>query len=361
MDWHFVSANSFGLHREAWDSLNRQTSNSPLLEARFIEPFLKHLANGNEQLAIAGDISNPIAMSILTQRKFGVWSSFQPAQAPIGFWVSTPGTAIEELLASLAVALPGITLILGISQQDPLLLRRPADHGRLATMDYITTAHIEVDRSFENYWAARGKNLRHNLKRQRNRLEREGVVTRIEVLDRPEDMADAVRQYGEMESSGWKSSEGSAVHIDNVQGTFYADMLSSFAVTGHARVYSYYYGDKQVASDLCILGAGSLIILKTTYDESIEGSSPTMLMRQQMFQMIFAEQSIRRIEFYGKVMDWHTKWSDAYRVMYHVNYYPWQWVKTVKTLLSRNNAAKVPGRSETSLRPDSQQSLDQLD
>lgn len=224
-------------------------------------------------------------------------------------------------------------LLIGVTQQDPLISIRPVDQEHLSTLDYIQTAHIDANQSFDEYWSLRGKNLRHNLKRQRNRLEREGIVTRIEVLTVPKDMPMAVRQYGEMESSGWKSQSGSAIHIDNVQGRFYVDTLSAFADTGQTRVYRYYYDDKLVASDLCLLGDGVFIILKTTYDETIEGSSPTMLMRQEMFQLIFEDKDIRRIEFYGKVMDWHTKWSDDFRVMYHINYYPWKFINTIRKLI----------------------------
>lgn len=58
-----------------------------------------------------------------------------------------------------------------------------------------------------------------------------------------------------------------------------------------------------------------------------------MLMRQEMFQLIFEDKGIRRIEFYGKVMDWHTKWSDDFRVMYHINYYPWKLTRKIGNLV----------------------------
>jgi len=63
-----------------------------------------------------------------------------------------------------------------------------------------------------------------------------------------------------------------------------------------------------------------LIILKTTYDETITTSSPAMLMRQDAFEFIFSNQLVEKIEFYGKVMDWHTKWSEEIRILYHINY-----------------------------------------
>jgi hypothetical protein len=254
--------------------------------------------------------------------------------------------SIEELLSSLTACLPVPTLIFGVNQQDPHFFRRPEDQGHITTIDYIQTAHINIDKSFDDYWLARGKNLRHNLKRQRNRLEREGCQTRLEVSCQPAEMLQAVRQYGELESSGWKSKGGSAIHADNVQGRFYVDALSALAATGQARAYRYYYNDKLVATDLCVLGNNTIVILKTTYDETIEGSSPAMLMRQEVFQFLFDEKDIRRIEFYGRLRDWHTKWSDNFRVMYHINFYPWKLFKVLKSKLSRP-AAKQAADVET--------------
>jgi len=44
-------------------------------------------------------------------------------------------------------------------------------------------------------------------------------------------------------------------------------------------------------------------------------------MRREYFPPIFDNHEAGRIEFYGKVMDWHTKWSDEIRTLYHVNAY----------------------------------------
>jgi hypothetical protein len=98
-------------------------------------------------------------------------------------------------------------------------------------------------------------------------------------------------------------------------------MLENFCQKNQARIYQYWYDDKLVSTDLCITGGGAIIILKTTYDETIKTSSPAMLMRKDAFESIFIESELERIEFYGKVMDWHTKWSDDIRTMYHVNFF----------------------------------------
>jgi hypothetical protein len=61
--------------------------------------------------------------------------------------------------------------------------------------------------------------------------------------------------------------------------------------------------------------------LKTTYDETIKGLSPALLLRQEAYQKLFDEGRIRRIEFYGRLMDWHKRWTDRSRTLYHVNCY----------------------------------------
>jgi hypothetical protein len=70
-----------------------------------------------------------------------------------------------------------------------------------------------------------------------------------------------------------------------------------------------------------VFNESAMVILKTTYDETIQTSSPALLMRREYFPRLFDQREVGRIEFYGKVMDWHTKWSDEIRRMYHVNAY----------------------------------------
>ena len=41
-------------------------------------------------------------------------------------------------------------------------------------------------------------------------------------------------------------------------------------------------------------------------------------MRQEAFGKLFEEGRIRKIEFYGRLMEWHTKWSDEVRSLYQV-------------------------------------------
>ncbi|WP_082219599.1 GNAT family N-acetyltransferase [Massilia sp. NR 4-1] len=324
MSWTLYPATQFAAHAARWAECNRRSTASPLLEPDFVHPLLREFGNGDEQLAWYERQGELLAMGIVARRRRGVWETFQPSQAPVSLWMHAPGLNLSTLLAELTRKLPGMPLMLGLTQRDPQLEPRPAPGGCLRTVDYIDTARITLAGSFEDYWNARGKNLRNNLKKQRSKLQKEGVVTRMQISRAPQEMAAAVADYGRLESAGWKAQLGTAIHPENAQGRFYTAMLEGFARRGAAAVYRYWFDNQLVAMDLCIEGDGCMIVLKTTYDETVPSSlSPTMLMREECCQQLFAEQRFERLEFYGKVMEWHTRWTDEIRTMYHVNHYRW--------------------------------------
>jgi len=49
-------------------------------------------------------------------------------------------------------------------------------------------------------------------------------------------------------------------------------------------------------------------------------------------QTMFGEGTIRRIEYYGRLMDWHTKLTDRKRTLYHLTAYRWPLVKQLTHL-----------------------------
>lgn len=326
MTWYLHPIANYKQHVEKWDNLNQQNANIPLLSSDFVIPLLDYFSTGNEKLAIHGDPEQPDAMTILSKPKFAVWETLQPSQAPIGLWLQDNSAATAALLTQLRKTLPFPTLLVGVTQQDPDFLPIPEESTGINTLDYIRTARVTLNGSFQDYWGRRGKNLRQNLNRQRNRLEREGIQTKLKIITTADEITQAIVDYGILESAGWKNAGGTAIHIDNNQGKFYRDMLINFCRHQDALVFQYYYGDQLVATDLCIKDDHSLIILKTTYDETITTSSPAMLMRQEAFEYIFVNRLVEKIEFYGKVMEWHTKWSDEIRTLYHINHYvvPWR-------------------------------------
>lgn len=336
MSWKIYNIDQFEKQQQHWRSLNVEGAASPLLNPDFIFLLLKFFGNGKEIL-VCYEIDGKVkAMAILRKSRPGSWETFQPSQAPIGAWIHSADLNWNMLLAALIKKLPGFTLIVGVTQQDPDLLTRPANSSTLKTLDYIQTIRISIHESFDEYWNSRGKNLRNNLKKQRIKLEKDAIKTCLELSTSPRDVAQAITDYGTIESSGWKADGDTAIHPNTVQGKFYQEMLESFCRNGQGRIYRYWYNNRIVAMDLCIQDNECLVILKTTYDENIgQTSSPASLMRQDEFREIFSTCNVKRIEFYGKMMDWHTKWGDEIRTLYHINQYRWSMLHHLGSIVKK--------------------------
>jgi len=68
--------------------------------------------------------------------------------------------------------------------------------------------------------------------------------------------------------------------------------------------------------------------------------SPTLLMREEACRSLFEGGRFKRLEFYGRVMEWHTRWTEEVRTMYHVNYYRWPGLARLHALLDARAKAK---------------------
>jgi hypothetical protein len=336
MTWNHHPISKFSEFAGQWDTLAQSRPGTPFLESAFLQPLIDTFGTGDERLCLFHTNGQLCAAAIVQQAGKGMWQTFQPSQLPLGAWLSAEGIDLTATSNALLSELGMLTTGLGITQLDSRFHVRPEDGPTVRTQDYIQTAWVDIEGTFETYWEARGKNLKQNTRKQRNKLQTEGTTTRIECLTAAADVAQAMANYGLLESAGWKTADGTAIHPDNAQGKFYQKMLENFCSLGRGRIYRYWFDDKVVAMDLCIQDDIAIVILKTTYDESYKQVSPSTLMRQDEFAQLFEEAKFKRIEFYGKVMEWHTRWTANSRDIYHATLYRWGLLKKLQSTVAPN-------------------------
>jgi CelD/BcsL family acetyltransferase involved in cellulose biosynthesis len=346
MSWKLHRGAQFEQHAESWDTLQRQTTNTPFLESAFVAPLLQVFGSGQELLAFHLNGGRLDAAALVRPTGGGRWETFQPSQLPLGAWIAGADEDVAALARELLLSLPGLALSLGLTQLDPRLNPRPAPRDSLRLQDYVNTSFIDIAGGFDTYWEQRGKNLRQNTRKQRNKLQTDSVNTRLDCVSSAAELPQALAHYGALESAGWKAGTGTAIAADNDQGRFYLQMLGRFCELGRARVYRYWFDDRVVAMDLCIDNGPLVVILKTAYDESFKQVSPSVLMRQDEFKAWWEEGRYRRIEFYGKTMEWHTRWTSDERGLYHATVFRWSWVMRLRDkLASRSRPPPEPGNT----------------
>ena len=339
LQWKNLPASSLQNEKQLllqWDQLNATHGDLPFLAADALVSALTILGDGNERLLVGFEGTSVVAMFLLQPIGRIRWQTFQPSQLPLGAWVAAPNFALPDLARSLMHGPLGICLVLSITQIDPRIAARAEDTPDSQSTNYIDTGWIDIARDFEDYWNARGKNLRTNMRKQRIKLQAEGIKATMQVLHEFADMAPAVARYGVIESSGWKAQEGTAIHPDNAQGRYYRELLEHASRRGEAVVYQYLFDERVVAMNLCLVRQGTLIILKTTYDESLQGYSPAFLLREAELQHFHRDGQIKHLEYFGRLMDWHTKWTENKRTLYHLTLYRWPFLKELAKRLRRS-------------------------
>ena len=234
----------------------------------------------------------------------------------------------SKLIEELFKALPLGAWIIELMSQDPDFAP-PAlmdeSRGRII-LPHALTMNVSLEGEFDAYWSGRSGNLAKNIRRYSNRAANELGSIDFRVITAPDAMRESVRRYGELESSGWKNELGTAVNIDNVQGVFYAELMTHFAKTGQAQVYEYWLGERLAASRLLISGAGMSVILKTAYDEQISRYAPSRLLLHEVLKQAFNEKRFKQVEFYTNANPDQLAWATGQRVISHVTCFrrPWQ-------------------------------------
>jgi CelD/BcsL family acetyltransferase involved in cellulose biosynthesis len=311
------SVESFDRFRAAWDQLdNAQFRSHPLLASGFVAALVKHFGAPGDVLALHTEGATPDSMMILRRRRLGVWSTFLPSQTPLAPAMVAANRDLHDLLSRL----PGINIALELLCQDPLYVDIPqlAGSSPADVSTHVTTVSVALDGSFADYWQQRDAKLRENMRRYLRRAESAGSSLRLDLIISKPALLDALARFGEMESAGWKGRNGTAIHPDNAQGRFYADVFCDLAESSQVRMYELRLGEALLASQIAINNRHSLVLLKTTYDETRSNMAPGRLLLQLLIEREFNQHDFRTIEFYTKAGPEDIKWCTDSRHILHV-------------------------------------------
>jgi hypothetical protein len=337
MTWSFHTAlDVFHEFRDRWDALNRTQNNHILLDSGFVAGLLQHFGSRDIVLGINEDASSP-AIALLERKASSAWETFQPVCAPLGPILYGTGESAGENLALLMRSLPGYALQLGILQQDPDCAGISVVNGCdwIEKLDYIQTARIPLEGTFEEYWAGREGRLRKNNDRLRRRMAEKGLRLDFIVIRDPDDVEAAIGELGRLESKGWKSKEGTAVSVDNAQGRFYRQVLEDFCARGEGVIYQLRIDGHVVATDICVMRGEMLVLLKTAYDEDSSVYSPAFLLREDIMRDLYSGGQVRSYEFYGPLMEYQLRWTRNARTLYHLTCFRHRWVRSARNMAKR--------------------------
>nr|WP_316639071.1 GNAT family N-acetyltransferase [uncultured Roseateles sp.] len=310
---------SLGAYSDSWDALNQRLFDThPLLRSHFVDALLKHYANGTEHLCMLQCAGVIEAMCLIRPGAPGLWTTFLPAQAPMGPALIQTPAQVEGLIRQL----PGLVGELDFLCNDP-------DYGNLIAegtnganhVAHSLTMNIDLQGDFASYWANRPKKLIQNIERYRRRELADHAEPRFVQIVDPHEMDAAVSRYATLEADGWKGQHGTAVGSDERQEVFYQEIMTRFAKTQQAIAFELWFGDELVASRLAIADEGMIVMLKTTYREAYSAYAPGRLLLRLAIERAFDTHPGGKIEFYTNASHDQLAWSTGQRWIRHVSFY----------------------------------------
>jgi Acetyltransferase (GNAT) domain len=346
---------AWALRYSDWDTLAIAYGLPEIVGARFVSAVVNALAPADSSLRLLTGLCDdvPIIMAIVRKSNSLTLELFQPSQMPISLLVARDSLSLRECFHKYLHAKLSPIIRFELFQLDSKYFSRLGSDQRNIEIDYISIPYVEFPSKFDDYFGALGKNLRANCKKQRNTLERNGFGCRMEIVRDASQIEHALSLYSELELSGWKRDQGTAVDESTGQINFYSTLLRSYAEVGQAQIAQFWICDqgvdRLVASDLCIVTGKVAYMLKTAYDESLRqhetlsSISPAALMHQDLFRYWIDVLGIERLEFYGKTLDWHLRWTHHERVLYHLSIF--------RSALAQSTFSKVKSLTRRSALP----------
>lgn len=324
--WQIVPASSItDEHWHSWDTIARHAvSQHPLLSAKMARLLLDHFGQADLQFATLHAGGKIAGHAILAHHGHGRWRIFCPAQSPVAQIVVAQGAgSFPQVMQDLVRCLSKTAWELFMPLQDlPYSVVTLNPDPSVHLVAWGTTISARLDQGFDEYWDQRPKDLRSNIRRYMRRAEADGHKLELRTTDTSASLPAAVARYGQLESRGWKGSEGTALHPENEQGRFYGELLQAFCGDVGARVCELYFGATLVASRMLISGPTMHVMLKTTYDEEFKKLAPGRILLYLALQDL-ARSSASPVEFYTRanadMMSWGSESRQIHDVSIHRN------------------------------------------
>lgn len=180
-------------------------------------------------------------------------------------------------------------------------------------MPYLPLA-LDGQDAFKNC-PERFKGSRSRLKGKEKKLRQEGSLEFT--LTRKAD-PEVLGRFFELEGSGWKRQNGSAIALSAELVSFYTTIAEIAEKQGHLKLYSLNLNGTPIAMHFGLQMNGVYYIPKVAYDEQYKKFSPGLLLAKYVIEALVKD-GATCFDFLGPRMEWKSVWTSYVRQ--HANCY----------------------------------------
>lgn len=297
-----------------WEALADRVAAPPFLRPGWISAWWRAFGNGELSLTAVRREGRLVAILPL-YRRGGLLSSTANWHTPVYGPVVEDRSAAAALAAAVFEQTPR-RLRLSFLAEESIALKelgaaaQAAGH-RVAERIVMRSPYVVTTGDWEHYWRRRSGNQRRGVKRLRNRLEDRGEVS-LEVVDGTDGLEERLAEAFEIEASGWKGEQGTAVISRPETRRFYEDVAQWAADRGILRLATLRVDGRAVAMHLSLETGGHYYLLKPGFDPQFAKQGPGKLLDREMVARAFAN-SVSSFEFLGSDDSYKLTWADHSR------------------------------------------------
>ncbi len=197
-------------------------------------------------------------------------------------------------------------------RRDDDLVRAANRRGMWTSTDSRHTSPIvETDGDFNAWRDGSKQRWGAPLERFRRKAVRERGAE-LALVFAPEDLDSELDECLQVETSGWKGKEETAVLSQPETTNFYRGVAAAFHQRGELRLSTLRLDGRLAAFDLCLLHRRRLYLLKTGYDESFRKLAPGLVLQLSVIERCF-ETDLDAFELLGGDAEWKRKFATTER------------------------------------------------
>lgn len=168
--------------------------------------------------------------------------------------------------------------------------------------------------NWDEYWKSRGKSRTEWARRERRLMEDQGA--RVACLTEWHDIAPHFSALLEIEASGWKGKEGSAIVQSPQTLAFYTACAQAWAEAGALRLFVLYLQDAPIAFEMNVQTGDRLNCVKHGYLEQHAKQGPGQVLRIQVLKWAFERPDVKLFDMFGPATEAKMKWATGVEDLY---------------------------------------------
>jgi len=300
---------------EDWDALAERLAVPPFMRSGWIVAWSRAFAPERLAALTATRDGELVGLLPFTERR-GVLSAPANWHTPVfGFLATDPD--VSAALAMELVCRGRVRADLSfLDGADPNLAdcriaaqraRRPTVVRPVLHSPFVALADVD----WETYRASLDRKARKDVERRRRRLDEQGAVS-IEFGDGRTNLLRRLDEGFQLEGSGWKDEQGTAITSVPATHRFYTDIARWASERGWLLLAFLRLDGKPIAFDLCLESGGSTWVLKGGFDPAFRGFAPGMLLTYESLRRAF-DRGMSSYELCGDDAPYKLVWTKTTR------------------------------------------------